>query len=116
MKKEEDKLEEQVMKKEIELEAKEKALDKKVIDEIVNKTAEIIDAKVKVLAEDLKKEIVENAITHEENPSAALKRTIQKGNQSSLVPNENTTSSDLGSSKGESSVVFGKGHSVIRYS
>ena len=52
-----------VKEKQIELEAKAKALDKKVIDEIVNKTAEIIDMKVKVLTKDLEKKIAENAKT-----------------------------------------------------
>ena len=59
-------MKEEVLKKQIELEAKEKALDKKVIDEIINKTAEIIDAKVKNLAEDLKRKIDESAKKPEE--------------------------------------------------
>ena len=68
---EEAELKEQVKKKQIELEAKSKALDKKVIDEIINKTAEIIDEKVKNLAEDLKRKIDESA----KKPEAALKST-----------------------------------------
>jgi len=62
-KEEQDDLEAVVKEKQIELEAKANALDKKVIDEIVNKTAEIIDMKVKVLTKDLEKKIAESAKT-----------------------------------------------------
>ena len=105
-------LKEQVKKKQFELEAKSKALDEKVIDEIINKTAEIIDEKVKNLAEDLKRKIDESAkkpdaVATSSPPPSVSPEQRKEGNETSFASGlQNSTNGAGGVGTNSSGSIF----------